>query len=579
MVGKCLWDFTLNIEMVALLREKLEAGEMAACIGLPHFDKNSPDHPESLWDITIEPIHHASGQMESFLLTGKERPVSAKASTENQGDHERLLTILDSLEAVVYVADMNTYEVLYVNAAGVRILGEAVGKTCWKVFQSGQTGPCEFCTNGKLITPQGAPAEPYIWEFRNTVTNRWFHIVDRAIQWVDGRLVRMEMAFDITERKEMEEKYRELLEFNNNLLEKAPLGIAALDKDFNVVYANHEIREILGDSLNPGPDATRVKITALKPFQPLGGPQDLSRLAEGSTLSFERMLRQDIGMPRHVSVKGAPIINSDGFNGAILMMQDITERRALETRLVQTHKMEAVGALAKGVAHDFNNILHSMMGLIELARLSTPEVNESRNYLKQALTAGQRASDLIQQILTFSQERVFEYKEIDLPAIIETALNEVKRTMPPSISVKTIMEKTIWGIYADPLILMQVLISLFSNAIYAMKPNGGELAVTLISREMDPESVRIQPNVLAGAVRSNFYAELTVSDTGCGMTGEVMERIFEPFFTTKPLGEGNGMGLAIAHGVILKLNGAIAVKSNPGKGTSVTLYLPRTGGF
>lgn len=130
-----------------------------------------------------------------------ERRQAEGALRESQA---RLLTILDSMEAIVYVADMKTYEVIFVNKYVRDLFGEIEGKICWQAIQSGQTGPCDFCTNNKIVDPGGNPASPYVWEFRNTKTDRWYYIVDRALSWVDGRIVRLEIATDITERKQAE---------------------------------------------------------------------------------------------------------------------------------------------------------------------------------------------------------------------------------------------------------------------------------------------------------------------------------------------------------------------------------------
>jgi len=129
-----------------------------------------------------------------------------KTEAELKGSHERLITVLDSLSAIVYVADMSTYELLFINKYTQNIFGDITGKNCWKTLQSGQTRPCSFCTNDKLLTPDGQPAGVYNWEFKNTVNNRWYYMQDRAIPWTDGNIVRMEIATDITDRKTAEEK-------------------------------------------------------------------------------------------------------------------------------------------------------------------------------------------------------------------------------------------------------------------------------------------------------------------------------------------------------------------------------------
>ncbi|NQY26009.1 MAG: diguanylate cyclase [Piscirickettsiaceae bacterium] len=147
----------------------------------------------------------------------KRSPVEHKQNgNQVRESHDSLIAILDSLEAVVYVADMDTYEVLFANKYAHEHIGNIEGKICWQSIQSDQSAPCSFCTNAKLLTSEGEIAEPYVWDFQNTVNSSWYHIVDRAIQWMDGRIVRIEIAFDITERKVLENK---LLENEEKLIE------------------------------------------------------------------------------------------------------------------------------------------------------------------------------------------------------------------------------------------------------------------------------------------------------------------------------------------------------------------------
>jgi two-component sensor histidine kinase len=167
---------------------------------------------------TEEMLKEAKDQLETRVLERTEELRNAnrtlqievderkKTEAELKGSHERLITVLDSLSAIVYVADMTTYELLFINKYTQNIFGDITGKNCWKTLQSGQTGPCSFCTNDKLLKPDGQPAGVYNWEFKNTVNNRWYYMQDRAIPWTDGSMVRMEIATDITDRKTAEEK-------------------------------------------------------------------------------------------------------------------------------------------------------------------------------------------------------------------------------------------------------------------------------------------------------------------------------------------------------------------------------------
>ncbi|MDH3315937.1 MAG: diguanylate cyclase [Gammaproteobacteria bacterium] len=156
------------------------------------------------------PLRDADGSIVGLLGVSTDITERKRAEYLLKESHERLLTVLDSLDAVVYVADMETYELLFVNKFVVDVFGDIVGQPCWKAFQAGQSGPCAFRTNNKLLDAAGNPAEIYHWEFQNTITGRWYDIRDRAIRWVNERIVRLEIAVDVTERKQMDDLVKQL---------------------------------------------------------------------------------------------------------------------------------------------------------------------------------------------------------------------------------------------------------------------------------------------------------------------------------------------------------------------------------
>lgn len=234
------------------------------------------------------------------------------------------------------------------------------------------------------------------------------------------------------------------------------------------------------------------------------------------------------------------------------------ERRKLQQQLFQAQKMESLGTLAGGIAHDFNNLLFQIMGSIQIAKKRIPESDRSIKNLSNALQAAYRAKDLVQQILTFSKKSKSERKPILIQPIIKEALKLLRSSLPATIEIQHDIDPAAGLIECDPTQVYQILMNLCTNAYHAMDQNGGVLQVTL--KEIGEDSL----------------LELTVKDTGQGMSSDTVDRIFEPYFTTKGTGEGTGLGLSIVHGIVSNYGGKIEVESSPGLGSLFRIRFPLT---
>ncbi len=250
------------------------------------------------------------------------------------------------------------------------------------------------------------------------------------------------------------------------------------------------------------------------------------------------------------------------------VLKDVTLEKELKQQLMHTQKMEAIGTLAGGIAHDFNNILSAVIGYGELAILDVPKDNPSYRGIQEIVKAGYRAKEVIQQILTFSRRSDSERKPVQMKTIVEEIRVMLKTTLPANIEMKIDMQ-TDGLVYGDPSRLHQILMNLCTNSYQAMKPDGGILTIRV--SETDSEKL---PTQFAHTLKAGEYVKLSVIDTGCGMTPEVMKRIFEPYFTTKGHRGGTGLGLSTVHGIIRDYHGAIDVQSKPGSGTVIDVYLP-----
>ena len=247
------------------------------------------------------------------------------------------------------------------------------------------------------------------------------------------------------------------------------------------------------------------------------------------------------------------------------------EKGRLERQIRHSQKMEAIGTLAGGVAHDFNNILYPLIGFTEMAMDDLDEGTEARENLQEVLIAAHRARELVRQILTFSRLDTPERSALQLQPLIKEGLNLLRATLPAHVDIQKRIDPDCGPVMANPSQIQQVLMNLCTNAFHAMSPGGGTLTVSL--REIRIASEDSAPDLdLAPA----SYIKLSVSDTGCGMGPDVLERIFEPYFTTKGTGEGTGMGLAVIHGIVRAYDGDIQVTSSPGQGATFDVYIPRT---
>jgi PAS domain S-box-containing protein len=255
----------------------------------------------------------------------------------------------------------------------------------------------------------------------------------------------------------------------------------------------------------------------------------------------------------------------------VSISRDITQELAIEKQLRQTQKMNAIGKLAGGVAHDFNNILTAILGYVALCMNGVDAEDKVYSYLKEIVKAGDRATKLIRQILTFSRQEEQDFQPIMLQPIIEDSLSMVRTSFKSKVNVFTQIDRECGPIMGDSTQIQQILVNLCTNSVQAIgdDPNGClkvELTqVELIGKKISEHMMDLEPGL---------YCCITVRDTGCGMANDTLDRIFEPYFTTKAKGVGTGIGLAIVHGIVRKHNGYIGVESELGAGTTFTLYFP-----
>jgi two-component system, cell cycle sensor histidine kinase and response regulator CckA len=383
---------------------------------------------------------------------------------------------------------------------------------------------------------------------------------------------------NLKERKRASENLREALQLHREVLENIGSGIVVISRDGRIVQCNPFMERLLG---TVGLDLQGRRLAEF--FPDLGG--DTFEEALERVLSGEVVLSPDLAVsragkegPRWVIATLAPYRNPDGhIIGAIAVLSDITSRKEMEEalrtseeQLRQTQKLEAVGRLAGGVAHDMNNALNAIIAFADLAIQESGENEGLRADIGEIRAAADRAAGITRRLLAFSRRQVMQLQVIELNAIVSGVDNMLRRLIGEQISLTLRLAPDAGRVKTDPSQIEQVIINLALNARDAM-PEGGSLCL-----ETDVVRVEVEQVGAFDAILPGDYAVLRISDSGCGMSSEVLAHAFEPFFTTKDTSRGSGLGLPVVYGIVKQSGGQIRVRSDIGKGTCVEVFLARS---
>jgi len=373
------------------------------------------------------------------------------------------------------------------------------------------------------------------------------------------------------ERRKAEEALRESEKRLQKILDNSPAIIFLKDTEGRYLYVNPQFGKLT--VLTPEQILGKTDAEIFPPEQAAAfRANDLKVLQAGVALEFEEVARHQDELYTSI-VSKFPLRNTEGEVYAICgIATDITERKSLEAQLRQSQKMEAIGRLAGGIAHDFNNMLTVINGFSELMLLSLPVGDPHRNTAEHIRQAGEKAATLTRHLLAFSRQQVLQPRVLDLNAVVANMDTMLKRMIAEDIDLLTILSPGSTPVKADPGQIQQILMNLVVNARDAM-PDGGRLTIETADVVLDTDYARRHVGVSPGR-----YVMLAVSDNGCGMDKQTQARIFEPFFTTKEEGKGTGLGLSTVYGIVKQSGGNIWVYSEPGRGTTFRIYLPRIEG-
>jgi PAS domain S-box-containing protein len=487
-------------------------------------------------------------------------------------NEEFLDKIVEHIPNMICVKDSKTLEFVRFNSAGERLLGygrqELLGKTDYDIF------PRELADSLAAQDRQALDSGHLLNIPRHTILNRnnetrFVHTQKMVIADEAGTpQYLLWITEDITERRQAEESIRKL----SQAVEQSPVSIVITDVAGRIEFVNAKFTQITGfsypEAVGQTPHILKSGETPDETLQKLWKTIRSGGIWRGE---FHNRKKNGELFWEHVTI--APVRNGDNvITHFVEVNEDITERKKLEEQLRQAQKMEAVGRLAGGVAHDFNNMLSVILGYCELIISKLKPFDPILTPLKAVQSAANRSADLTRQLLAFSRKQTIAPRVIDLNDQTRTMDRLLTRIIGEDIELKLKLETGLWPVYIDPAQIDQVLANLAVNSRDAM-PGGGKLTVGTSNITLDEQYSEIHLGF-----RPGDFVMLAVSDTGCGMDRETLAHVFEPFFTTKPEGKGTGLGLATVYGIVKQNDGYVNIYSEPHLGTTVKIYLPRYSG-
>jgi len=488
-----------------------------------------------------------------------ERRRAEEATRENE---LRLRTMVQNAPAIIFILDRDGVFRLSEGQALAKLgleAGEVVGKSALEMYQD---TPSVLESLRKALA--GEPARAI-----NELPGVIFDTVYSPIFDPDGKPAGLiGIAIDITDRKRAEEAQMLLA----TAVEQAAEAIVITDAGGTISYVNPAFEKITGYARDEviGQNARMLR----------SGKHDAAfyrhlweTIARGEVWTSRIFNKKKNGALYEEEMIISPVFDSAGkIVNYVAVKRDVTQEVALETQLRQAQKMEAIGQLAGGVAHDFNNILTVIQGSASL--LLNPQLKpaEKSDCSHQIIRAAERAAGLIRQLLLFGRKQVMQPVNLDLNEVVGGMTRMLKRILGEDIALRSDFASSLPPVFGDAGMIEQVVLNLAINSRDAM-PGGGRLAIATGAETLDERQAQLNPDASPGP-----HVWLAVSDTGCGIPPENLPRIFEPFFTTKDVGKGTGLGLATVYGIIRQHRGWITVDSEPGKGSTFRICLPAAAG-
>ncbi|MCU1269158.1 MAG: two-component sensory box histidine kinase/response regulator [Acidobacteriaceae bacterium] len=557
-IGKTLWD-------IGLFRQIQESKEAFRELQDEQYD-NLPLETRSGRRVNVEFVSNVYGVNGESVVQCNIRDITARQQTE-----EALRLSEERLKQAQHLAGMGVFD-----------LELQSGKVIWsprmfEIFglpsdapQPGYEDQTRFTHSEDLwlveeqsvLRRAGKPIHLDHRIIRPSGEVRWVEVSGEAIFDNAGRYVRyLGVCQDITERKQAESTLREY----ERVVEGLDEMILVVDREYRYVIANRaflnyrqmEKTQVIGHLVDEVVDKEVFGVLIR---------EKMDECFRGNIVHYEMKYKFPNLGERDLLASYFPIQGHAGIDRIACILQDVTGTRRLEAQFLQAQKMEAVGRLAGGVAHDFNNILGVIMGYSDISLdLIEPE-HPLNKYLSEINKASQRAALLTRRLLAFSRQQVIFPKVLDLNGVVRDVTSMLLRIVGEDIAIEFRATTPICSIRADPGQIEQILMNLVVNARDAM-PTGGKIIIETGLAKLDEHYVSQHPGSHAGQ-----QVLFSVSDTGCGMDESIKSKIFEPFFTTKPVGKGTGLGLSTVQGIVKQSEGYICVETEPGKGTTFKMF-------
>ncbi len=494
-----------------------------------------------------------------------EQTSELRTALEKLGANEALLkAIIESLPYDFYAIDMEGRYFMQ-NNASMRRWGNVIGSRPDEVVQRFPDRVKWLENNRKAFNGEIVKQES---EYLVRGENHHFLEMVMPIWSSDKQILGiLGVNFDLTDQKYIEDAFRESMRKYRALIETTNTGFVILDKDGMVFDANAEYVRLSGHGRLAEIVNKPVTDWTADPMKERNADAVQKCFARGGIRDFEVDYVDRQGRITSVEIN-AKVVDTKNGRQILTLCRDITERKKIEEQLRQSQKLEAIGKLAGGVAHDFNNILSAIIGYATLTQMQLTDNDPNRRNIEQILHASERAATLIRRLLSFSRKQVIALNFCDLNEIVKRSENLLFRLIREDIELTTVCADQPLTVLADVAQIEQVLMNLITNARDAM-PNGGVITIRTGTVFMDMDFVRSH-----GYGTTGEYARISVSDTGAGMDAATQARIFAPFFTTKEQGKGTGLGLSMVYGIVKQHNGYIDVRSEQGKGSTFSIYLP-----